>query len=47
MSASERTSSLSTPQKVENFDEPDGNYFIRDGIIIIPKGATIPDGTEI
>ncbi len=24
-----------------------GSYFIREGIIIVPKGATIPDGTEI
>ena len=23
------------------------NYFIREGIIVIPKGATIPDGTVI
>lgn len=29
-------------------DYHDGeNYFIRDGIVIIPKGATIPDGTVI
>jgi glucose-1-phosphate adenylyltransferase len=24
-----------------------GNYYIREGIIVIPKGATIPDGTVI
>ena len=28
--------------------EMDGpNFYVRDGIIIIPKGATIPDGTVI
>lgn len=32
---------------VENYDAPDGSYFIRDSLIIIPKNATIPDGTEI
>jgi glucose-1-phosphate adenylyltransferase len=26
-------------------DAPD--YFIRDGIVIVPKGAVIPDGTVI
>lgn len=30
---------------VENFDAP--NYFIRDGIVIIPKGEVIPSGTVI
>ena len=29
----------------ENFDG--GNYFIRDGIVVVPKGAVIPDGTVI
>ena len=24
-----------------------GNYYIREGIVIIPKGASIPDGTVI
>ena len=32
---------------VENGDAPDRSYFIRDGIIIVPKGATIPDGTIV
>ncbi len=32
---------------VAEFDAPDGSYFIRDGIIIIPKNAVIPDGTVI
>jgi glucose-1-phosphate adenylyltransferase len=28
-------------------DGPNGSYFIRDGIIILPKNAVIPDGTVI
>ena len=32
---------------VENFDHESKSLFIRDGIIIIPKNAVIPDGTEI
>ncbi len=35
-----------TPEgKPENFDAP--NYFIRDGIVVIPKDATIPPGAWI
>ena len=26
---------------------PNGSYFIRDGIILIPKSAVIPDGTIV
>ncbi len=33
--------------KVQEYDAPDGSVYIRDGIIIVPKGATIPDGTVI
>ena len=32
---------------VTEFDGPDGSYFIRDGIIIVPKSAVIADGTVI
>jgi glucose-1-phosphate adenylyltransferase len=32
---------------IENFDEPNGRYYIRDKIIIVPKNSTIPDGTEV
>lgn len=32
---------------VDNFDAADGSFYIREGIIIVPKGATIADGTEI
>jgi glucose-1-phosphate adenylyltransferase len=28
-------------------DHDGDSYFIRDGIVIVPKGASIPDGTEI
>ncbi|MBN2653251.1 MAG: glucose-1-phosphate adenylyltransferase [Spirochaetales bacterium] len=31
----------------ERVDGDFGNYFIKEGIIIIPKGATIPNGTTI
>lgn len=32
---------------IENMDDPNGNYYIREGIILVPKNAVIPDGTEI
>ncbi|GAC1446130.1 MAG: glucose-1-phosphate adenylyltransferase [Pyrinomonadaceae bacterium] len=32
---------------IENFDAPDGSYYIRDHIILIPKNATIPSGTVV
>lgn len=32
---------------VENYDDENGCYFIREGIVIVPKNATIPDGTVI
>jgi len=28
-------------------DGPDASYFIRDGIIIVPKNAVIKDGTIV
>lgn len=31
----------------ENHDDPGGLYFVRDGIIIIPKNGIVPDGTEV
>ncbi|MCC6327178.1 MAG: glucose-1-phosphate adenylyltransferase, partial [Acidobacteria bacterium] len=33
-------------ERIDRMDAPDGSYFIREGIIIVPKGATIPDGTR-
>ena len=32
---------------VENYDDANGNFYIREGIIIVPKGATIADGAEV
>lgn len=32
---------------VDNKDGENGEYYIREGIIIVPKGALIPDGTEV
>ncbi|HEV2764742.1 MAG TPA: glucose-1-phosphate adenylyltransferase [Pyrinomonadaceae bacterium] len=32
---------------VENYDAPDGSVFIRDRIIIVPKNATVKDGTVV
>lgn len=32
---------------VDHADGPDRAYYIRDGIIIVPKGATVPDGTVV
>ncbi|MGI8811314.1 MAG: glucose-1-phosphate adenylyltransferase [Pyrinomonadaceae bacterium] len=32
---------------IENADGPGGMYYIREGIIIVPKGSLIPNGTEI
>ncbi len=31
----------------DHFDSENGSYFIREGIVIVPKGATITDGTII
>ncbi len=32
---------------VETLDGPKGSYFVREGIIIVPKNAYIPDGTIV
>ena len=32
---------------MREMDDPNGNFYIRDGIIIVPKNATIQDGTEV
>lgn len=32
---------------IENYDAPCQSFYIRDGIIIVPKNAVIPDGTEV
>ena len=38
---------LLNQEGVDHGDGPNGSYFIRDGIIIVPKGGIIPDGTVI
>ncbi|HTH51719.1 MAG TPA: glucose-1-phosphate adenylyltransferase [Pyrinomonadaceae bacterium] len=38
---------LVNSQNVPEYDDPSGSYFIRDGIIIVPKNATIADGTTV
>lgn len=40
-----RNVTISNEGKTENVDG--GNFFVRDGIVIIPKGAVIPDNTVI
>ena len=31
----------------QEFDGPNGTYHIRDGIIVVPRGTVIPDGTVV
>ena len=31
---------------LNEFDDPNGCYYIREGIIIVPKNSTVPDGTQ-
>ena len=38
---------LVNKDNIEKFDHPSRSYYIREGIIIVPKNAMIPDGTEI
>ncbi len=33
--------------KRETFDGPNGSYYIRDGIVCVPRGAVIADGTVV
>ncbi len=32
---------------IENYDAPDRSFYVREGIVIVPKNAMIPDGAEI
>lgn len=34
-------------KKLVEYDQPDGLWHVRDGIVCIPRGAVIPDGTVI
>ncbi len=38
---------LLNQNNIETADDPEGCFYIREGIILIPKGAIIRDGTEI
>ncbi len=38
---------ISPAGKSDTFKHPQELYYIRDGIVVIPKGASIPDGTVI
>lgn len=38
---------LINKEKIEKLDAPDGSYFIREGLIMVPKGGVIKDDTEI
>ncbi len=38
---------LLNKELIDNFDASDGSFYIRDGLIIVPKNAIIADGTEI
>ncbi len=42
-----RDVNLINKEKIDRFDAPDGSFYIRDGLIIVPKNATVADGTEI
>ena len=42
-----RNVKLLNRDNIETYDAPDKSIYIREGIIIIPKNAVIPDGTEI
>jgi len=33
--------------RLDAFDSDDGSFYIRDGLVIVPKNAVIPDGTTI
>jgi glucose-1-phosphate adenylyltransferase len=38
---------LVNEQGIENADGPDGSYYIRDRIILVPKNAVVKDGTVV
>jgi glucose-1-phosphate adenylyltransferase len=42
-----RNARLLNEAGVENADGPNGSYYIRDRIIIVPKNGSIPDGTVV
>lgn len=38
---------LENTQQVQNFDDPEERLYIRDGIIIVPKGSRLPDNFKL
>ena len=34
-------------EKKDEYDDPQERFHIRDGIICVPRGAVIPDGTVV
>ena len=38
---------LINKNNIETYDDPNGCFFIREGIILVPKNATVADGTVI
>lgn len=42
-----RGAKLVNRDNLTDFDGPNGSYYIRDGIICVPRGAVIPDGTVV
>ena len=38
---------LIEPGRKQDVDGPNGLYYIRDGIICVPRGAVIPDGMVV
>ena len=39
--------SLVNKKGLMNYDDPEERFYIRSGIIVVPKGAAIADGTEV
>ncbi|UCF07018.1 MAG: glucose-1-phosphate adenylyltransferase [bacterium] len=42
-----RSVSLVNRRRLKNYDDSEGRFFIRDGILVVAQGAVIEDGTEI
>ncbi len=38
---------LENRKGIESYDDPDERYYIRDGVIVVPKGAVLKDGVEV
>ncbi len=38
---------IENQKKIKEYDDPEGRFYIRDGIVIVVKGARIPDGMVI